>query len=286
MTKVQENARIMDQEKLAQHTYRLRLNSPAIASLAKPGQFVMLRVCDGLDPLLRRPFSFHRVSADQGVVEILYRLAGRGTWKLSQRPAGTLIDLIGPLGNAFELPPTNASPIVLVAGGIGVAPFFALLQSLSTAGSNAPIHLFYGARSATELLPAAMFDDFPVDIQWSTDDGTQGYCGRVTDLFREFMESGLPRPEMVYSCGPLAMQYHVARWALSQGVKAQLSLESFMACGVGACMGCALPAVREDDSTADHYVHVCKDGPIFSPGSIQWQKIQMYRTALPTFLYS
>lgn len=286
MNKIQEEAWIVEHETLARHTYRLTLQSPEIAARARAGQFVMLRVRDGLDPLLRRPFSFHKIIPEQGVIEILYRIAGRGTGKLSQTPVGTPLDLIGPLGNAFEQPPPNSALVVLVAGGIGIAPFFALLKNLSASLSNTPLHLFYGARTGSELLPPQMFDDLKVTVHWSTDDGTLGYCGRITDLFQEFMESGLPRPEMVYSCGPLAMQYHVARWALNQGVAAQLSLESLMACGVGACLGCALPAIRPDDPTADHYLHVCKDGPIFSPGSIQWQKIQMYRTPPQTFLYS
>lgn len=286
MDKIQEEAWIVKHENLARHTYRLTLKSPEIAVRARPGQFVMLRVRDGLDPLLRRPFSFHQILPNEGIIEILYRIAGHGTGKLSQTPVGTPLDLIGPLGNAFEQPPEDSKLVVLVAGGIGVAPFFALLRHLSLTLPETQLHLFYGARTGAELLPPQMFDDFKVTVHCSTDDGTLGYCGRIPDLFQEFMESGLPRPETIYSCGPLAMQYHVARWALSQGVAAQLSLESLMACGVGACLGCALPAIRQDDPTADHYLHVCKDGPIFSPGLIQWQKIQMYRTPPQTFLYS
>lgn len=286
MTTIQEDAWIMRHETLARHTYRLRLKAPGIAARAKAGQFVMLRVRDGLDPLLRRPFSFHRIFPDQGIVEILYRIAGRGTWRLSQGSIGTTVNLVGPLGNSFDLPVADSSPVVLVAGGIGIAPFFALIGDLLSGRTSAAIHLFYGARTAAELLPEQMLADFKVKIYWSTDDGSAGYCGRITDLLRESMASGLPRPAMAYSCGPLAMQYHVAKWALSEGVAAQLSLESFMACGLGACLGCALPAVRADDPAADHYVHVCKDGPIFSPGSIQWQKIQMHRAPLQTFLFN
>jgi len=286
MRKIQEDAWIMEHEALAQHTYRLRLESKKVAAVAKAGQFVMLRINDGLDPLLRRPFSFHRILPEQGVVEILYRVAGRGTWRLSQSSIGTRVNLVGPLGNAFNLPDDGSSPVVLIAGGIGVAPLFALMDRLFANLTDPAIHLFYGARTAAELLPEQVLEDFKLRIYWSTDDGTAGYLGRVTDLFNESMAEGLPRPSMVYSCGPLAMQYHVSKWASMHGVPAQLSLESFMACGVGACLGCALPAVRVDDPAADHYVHVCKDGPIFSPGSIQWQKIQMHRAPPQIFLFS
>lgn len=286
MPKIQEDAWIMDHAQVARQTYRLRLKAPRIAALANAGQFAMLRVGAGHDPLLRRPFSFHQILPQDGMIEILYRVVGRGTWRLSQCGVGTTVDLIGPLGNAFALPAEDASRIVLVAGGIGIAPLFALLHQIATRQPEAEVHLFYGARTAAELLPAAVFADYPISVHWSTDDGSHGYCGRVPELFAEFMESALPRPAAVYSCGPLAMQYHVARWALSHGTPAQLSLESYMACGVGACLGCALPAVSPDDPAAEHYVHVCKDGPIFSPGSIQWQKLQMHRPLPQTFLSS
>lgn len=286
MPKIQEDAWIMDHAQVARQTYRLRLKAPRIAALANAGQFAMLRVGAGHDPLLRRPFSFHQILPQDGMIEILYRVVGRGTWRLSQCGVGTTVDLIGPLGNAFALPAEDASRIVLVAGGIGIAPLFALLHQIATRQPEAEVHLFYGARTAAELLPAAVFTGYPISVHWSTDDGSHGYCGRVPELFAEFMESALPRPAAVYSCGPLAMQYHVARWALSHGTPAQLSLESYMACGVGACLGCALPAVSPDDPAAEHYVHVCKDGPIFSPGSIQWQKLQMHRPLPQTFLYS
>jgi len=286
MPKIQEEAWIVDHVKMAQQTYKLRLRSPRIAAQANAGQFVMLRVGMGLDPLLRRPFSFHKIFPSDGIIEILYRVVGRGTWRLSQSTVGGAIDLIGPLGNAFELPVENSSLVVLVAGGIGIAPLFALMDKLFHQQIDSEIHLFYGARTAAELLPSQLFNELKIAVHWSTDDGSYGYCGRVPDLFCEFMENALPRPSVVYSCGPLAMQYHLAKWALRCGVPTQLSLESFMACGVGACLGCALPAIRFDDPTAEHYVHVCKDGPIFSPGSIQWQKIQMHRNPPPTFLYS
>lgn len=286
MPKIQEDAWVIDHAQVAQQTYRLRLKAPQIAARANAGQFVMLRVGTGLDPLLRRPFSFHQIFPEDGTIEVLYRVVGRGTWRLTQCGAGTTLDLIGPLGNAFELPPEGVSRLVLVAGGIGIAPLFALLQKITAHRPEADVHLFYGARTAAELLPASIFAGYPVSIHWSTDDGSYGYCGRVPELLAEFMESALPRPAAVYSCGPLAMQYHVARWALSHGTPTQLSLESYMACGVGACLGCALPAVNPDEPAAEHYVHVCKDGPIFSPGSIQWQKLQMHRPLPQTFLSS
>jgi len=289
MSKIQENALVVEQQMLARQTYRLRLESPRIAGAALAGQFTMLRVGNGLDPLLRRPFSFHRVFPRDGVMEILYRVVGRGTWQLSQYRPGTALDLMGPLGNAFDIPREDAGPIVLVAGGIGIAPLFELIGRLAADGVQDPstgIHLFYGARTAAELLPPESFSDLGISVHWSTDDGSFGYRGYVTRLFQQFLEARAIRPAVVYACGPLAMQYRVAKWALLHRIPSQLSLESLMACGVGACLGCALPAPVPGDPSSDRYVHVCKDGPIFSAGSIQWHKIQLQPAPPPMFPYS
>lgn len=286
MTKIEESAPIIGQQQLAQLTYRLQLQAPQLARRARAGQFVMLRVADGMDPLLRRPFSFSRIVPEDGIVEILYRVAGRGTWRLSQLTAGRSVSLLGPLGNAFQLPAADSSgPVMLLAGGIGIAPLLELIQRL-TERSTAAVHLCYGARTAGELLPATAFAEAEIAVHWSTDDGSFGYHGYVPDLFRRVVAEHALQPVQLYACGPLAMQYHVAQWALRHQVPAQLSLESLMACGVGACLGCALPAVAPGDPLADHYLHVCKDGPIFTPGSIQWQKIQLHQAPPQTFLFS
>jgi dihydroorotate dehydrogenase electron transfer subunit len=215
------------------------------------------------------------------------------------------VNLLGPLGNSFEPPrvENGSAPrplpeeeektaVVLVAGGIGIAPLMEWMHQLKlgTGGgfsaSSLETHLFYGARTAAELLPPESFGGLGVKVHWCTDDGSFGYHGLVTRLLQETVQREKLKPAVVYACGPLAMQFHVARWALANGTASQLSLEALMACGLGACLGCALPAHHPTDPTADFYVHVCKDGPIFSAGSIKWQKIQLYRTAPPTFLCS
>jgi dihydroorotate dehydrogenase electron transfer subunit len=220
----------------------------------------------------------------------LFRVVGRGTWWLSRCRPEARLNLIGPLGNSFKLQPSNTEPIFLVAGGIGIAPLFELISRLvegrETDWARESLHLFYGARTASELLPRKIFEDLGISINISTDDGSAGYHGYVTRLFqRVAMERGL-RPAVLYACGPLAMQYHVSKWTIANGVPSQLSLESLMACGVGACLGCALPSSDPTDAEADHYVHVCKDGPIFSAESIQWNKIQKQLMQPPTFLFS
>ncbi|MHC1725191.1 MAG: dihydroorotate dehydrogenase electron transfer subunit [Syntrophobacteraceae bacterium] len=308
-----ENARIVFQERVVGQIFRMRLHSPGIVRAARAGQFVMLRVREGTDPLLRRPFSFNRIHLEEGTFDILYRVVGRGTWLLSQLGPGETVSLIGPLGNGFELPVERTAPLAFVAGGIGIAPLQELIaQVLAARGPGSPrnMHLFYGARTASELLPEAALSDIGISVHYSTDDGSFGYNGRITKLFEEFLTESSFRPLELFSCGPLAMQYHVAKWALANDAPAQLSLESLMACGLGACLGCALPAagsenparpplekggienapdptlVKGGDSEPERFVHVCEDGPIFSAGSIKWNRILLQQTPPPTHLFS
>ncbi len=249
----------------------------------------MLRISDGTDPFLRRPFSFNRIFPQEGSFEILYRVTGRGTWVLSHLTSGTAIDLIGPLGNGFQLPKRSMEPIAFVAGGIGIAPLEELIIriiAMHKGKSLSGIHLFYGARNVSELLPDSFIKDWGIPYHFATDDGSYGYNGRITRLYEEFTARENFQPIEIYSCGPLAMQYHVAKWALFNNVSAQLSLESLMGCGIGACLGCALPAAGPGKQEAEHFVHVCEDGPIFSAGSIKWNQILVQQTPRPTYLFS
>jgi len=287
--KVLETARIICRESLAPLIVRLRLHSPGISAAARAGQFVMLKVREGIDPLLRRPFSFHRIHPDKGEIEVLFRIAGRGTLALSKLGPGDPVSLIGPLGNGFELPLDRTTQIAFIAGGIGIAPLGELIaQALSGPGQTQKAHLFYGARSASELLPEDIVSQFGLRVHFATDDGSFGYKGRVTKLFEEFTARADEdfRPAEVYSCGPLAMQYHVAKWALENDALSQLSLESLMGCGIGACLGCALPAADCGPGDDQRFVHVCEDGPIFSAGSIKWNQILIQQSPPPTYLFS
>jgi dihydroorotate dehydrogenase electron transfer subunit len=289
MAKYQEDVKIIDQQEVAEQTFRLRLQCDQIALTACAGQFVMLQVRTGADPLLKRPFSFHRIIPQEGLIEILYRVVGRGTWYLSQCSPGTPLNVVGPLGNFFSMPAEQSPKVALIAGGIGIAPLHELMVQLASnhpKNSSNEIHLFYGARTATELISTELYESLGIVVHCSTDDGTLGYKGFVTQLFESVAAQEHLRPDLVYSCGPLLMQYHVAKWSLAQNVPSQLSLESLMACGIGACLGCALPAPQPDDPTTDNYLHVCKDGPIFQAGSIAWTKLQRQPTTPQIYLYN
>ena len=290
MGKLQEQAGVLSNVEVASRTFLLRLECPRITAGAHPGQFVMVRVREGADPLLRRPFSFHRVYPERGEIEILFRVTGRGTLILSQLGTGERVSIVGPLGNGFQLPIDRTLPLALVAGGIGIAPLFELVAQIASERTEKhmkQVHLFYGERTCSAMVLPEFFTEHGVTVHAATDDGSLGYHGLVTAAFEEFYSDRDTNPAEVYSCGPLAMQHAVARWALANDVLAQLSLESLMACGMGACLGCALPgAAPAEDPAVERYVHVCEDGPIFTAGSIQWNKIQVQQTPRPIFPFS
>ena len=284
MAKIVEEARVIGQERISEQIFRLRLYSPKIAGAAHCGQFVMVRVRDGIDPLLRRPFSFSRIYPETGEFELLYRVVGRGTWLMSQLADGGTASIIGPLGNGFELPIETSSSLVFIAGGIGIAPLLELMEQViaeRVEKERKDLRLFYGARTKQELLPEEYVSLPGIEVHFATEDGSSGYCGRVTRLFEESMSQGDCKPVEIYSCGPLAMQHKVAGWAIANDTLAQLSMESLMACGVGACLGCALPAATPGEPDSESFVHVCEDGPIFMAGSIKWSKILVQQTIVP-----
>lgn len=278
MPRVQEKAKILETHREAEGIHRLVLYAPRIVPTARPGQFVMIRVAsEGSDPLLARPFSFHRLHKEDGLFEILLRVVGTGTRILSQRPAGSVLDVVGPLGRGFSLPSGPHETVVFVAGGIGIAPLWALLDELTAkTHRNRPehLHVFYGARTRAELVPLNPLKRLGVHLVVSTDDGSSGEAGTVVEALRRRYEGDSGLPDRVYACGSLPMQVSLTRWASGRNLPVEMSLESMMACGIGACLGCALPAVDPDDPQAERYVHVCQDGPVFDPRRIRWDKIQ------------
>jgi dihydroorotate dehydrogenase electron transfer subunit len=230
---------------------------------AKPGQFVMVQIPEAPDLVLRRPFSICRLVSEQGRVrgmEILYRVVGKGTAKLSQLKKGDPLDVLGPLGRGFDIP-ENTRSVFIVGGGIGVAPLIYLLFELMEKKLNPKsISIFSGARSRDEILCLAEMEKMAekgVVLQVTTDDGSLGEKGVITGPLEKCLEER--KPDMLYACGPLAMLKKVAHLAARSGIRCQISMEAMMACGMGACLGCAVRNAKHPD----HYDHVCLDGPVF-----------------------
>ena len=238
-------------ERLADGLYLFTLTAPPLARAARPGQFVHVRVGGTADPLLRRPFSIHRVDREKGLVFLLVRAVGRGTRLLA---GARELDLLGPLGRGFTLP-RGASKLAVVSGGMGAAPLVFLLSEL--AGHE--VRVFAGANSRSFFPALEELSGFP--LYPATDDGSMGYHGPVTDVFRAALAGW--RPDFAYACGPYGMLRTFGGLLREAGVAGEVSLEARMACGVGACQGCAVPV-------GGAWRLVCSDGPVFAAGEVEW----------------
>ncbi len=249
MKKIQLKARIIANKKVSSSHYRLILEQKDILRKARPGQFVHVRVNEGLDPYFRRPFSISRA---QEHLELLYAVVGRGTEILSRKKAGDELDLLGPLGNHFCMPPKGTRNVVMIAGAIGIAPFFMLSDYLRD--KNYELTLLYGAKTKTQILPMRSLKDNGCRVYIATDDGTQGIKGRVSELYAKIPID--TQKTFIYACGPKPMIDSVLAFAHPNHLKGQVSAEEIMACGIGVCLGCAT-------KTKTGYKTVCKDGPVF-----------------------
>ncbi|MBN1848221.1 MAG: dihydroorotate dehydrogenase electron transfer subunit [Deltaproteobacteria bacterium] len=261
----EQKTEIIFNKNVALKTFLLGIRSQEIAAHAIPGQFVMLRIGKGPDPLLRRPFSISG-TRDQDLVLILYKVVGKGTALLQEKRAGEGLSVLGPLGRGFGLPDDEQVPL-LVAGGIGVAPLFFLAQTIHT--TNTQIMMGFG--SSNEIIPVDVMGDFKIQYSISTDDGTHGHGGLVTELLATSLEKHTWHPSSLslFSCGPKPMLKRVAEMALEHHIPCQVSIEAVMACGMGACQGCV---VRSGSHETQTYQYVCKDGPVFFSHQIDWNQ--------------
>jgi dihydroorotate dehydrogenase electron transfer subunit len=237
------------------------LHAPEIAASARAGQFVHLRAAEACDPLLRRPFSLMQVEPATGLIDLLVQVVGRGSQLVAEGVVGQSFDLLGPLGTPWPLPPPGA-PVILVAGGVGVAPLIFLADQLASDPTPHAITGLFGARTEDLLCCWMELAARCGEFQAVTEDGSVGRQGLVTDPLAE----RLVRGAVVYACGPMPMLAAVAGLCAEVGAACYVSLERWMGCGVGACLGCVVPAL-----SPVRYVRVCKDGPVFSAADLDWQ---------------
>ncbi|MDD5477301.1 MAG: dihydroorotate dehydrogenase electron transfer subunit [Candidatus Omnitrophica bacterium] len=258
MKTAQIKAKLISNHRFSGNYWHLEFESGVIAKNAQPGQFVNIRVSDGLEPLLRRPVSIHRVKGAK--VKLFYEVVGAGTQVLSQRKPGELLDMIGPLGNGFDYRgaiKAKAGKNILIAGGMGVAPLVFLAEKIKL---SKPLVLI-GARTKKQILCAREFKALGCGVELATDDGSAGFKGKATDLLKIVLVQA--KPLGLFSCGPRPMLKAVSEIARENKIPAQLSLEEHLACGIGACLGCVV-------STKIGYKRVCKDGPVFSSQELTW----------------
>jgi dihydroorotate dehydrogenase electron transfer subunit len=274
-------AEVLSNTRLSSDYNVLGLAAPEIAATAAPGQFLMLKTGDRLEPLLRRPFSVFEILKQDGRisgVSVLNKRIGPSTRLLFDARPGDRVQCLGPLGRPFVAvaPPDEAW---LVAGGVGLAPFATLAAALRAKGTH--VRLYYGARSGAELFFLEEFAALGVELHLTTEDGSRGERGRVTvplerDL-RAHTETGLKprategRPAadvMVYACGPEPMLEAVAKLAAAHGRQSQVSVERVMGCGLGGCYSCVIPI--KSAGGMPHYVRACIAGPTFRGDEIAW----------------
>ena len=236
----------------------MTVKSTAIAEAAKPGQFLNIRGRDSMDVLLRHPMSILR--AGKGNLEILFKVVGKGTDQLSRYRTGEQMDIIGPLGNGFDLGGVDRKS-VLVAGGTGVASLFFLAEELARRKKEMIVLL--GARTGKELLCAGDLRKF-TEVKIATEDGSKGMRGMVTGL----LEQEISGCGSVFSCGPRPMLKKVAEVSRKNHVSCQVSLEELMGCGVGACLSCAC---KVKSNGGFEYQRVCAEGPVFNAGELIWE---------------
>jgi dihydroorotate dehydrogenase electron transfer subunit len=247
----------------------LTLEAPEVGAITEPGQFVMLKPGRGNDPLLRRPFSVFEVIRDDigtvRAISVMNKRAGVTTNMLYELKAGEKVACLGPLGRPFT--PPIAGEAWMVAGGVGLAPFWTLAEALAVA--EIPTTLFYGARSGKELFYLEFFDRLGVKLVLSTEDGSIGVKGRVT-VPLEASLADLPGPESVtvYACGPEPMLEAVAKVSAKYGQPCEVSVERIMGCGLGGCYSCVVPVITEGGKK--QYVRSCIGGPVFDGAAIAW----------------
>ncbi len=261
--------RVMDRRELAPGVVVLGFGAPDIVAATKPGQYVM-----AIPPAGEAAGTALGIYEAEGKrASLLFFVTGTRTRELSELRPGDCLDIVGPLGNGFDLS-NRPRHVAIVAGGVGLASVLLVAQTLVRSGAR--VQLLYGARTAQLLVDAQRFDDFGCELAVATDDGTAGHHGFITDLIEH-----MQRPDLILACGPTPMLRSVARAATSIGVRAQLSLEETFACGVGGCWGCVVPLARTSAQAPSFplaraggsdvvYARVCKEGPVFWSDELRW----------------
>lgn len=263
---IQQAATVLWNRQISPDCYHLALGCDAEYGTAVPGQFVMVQVRKNLTPLLRRPFSIAGLVGQPGAVEgieLLIKVVGEGTAQLSRLAKGERVDILGPLGRGFEVNPGHRHSY-LAAGGIGVAPIRFLARTLIAQGMDpAGCRVFLGGQRREDLLCRSEFESLNLQVTITTDDGSAGDQCLITDPLEIAIQDR--KPDMVYACGPHGMLTCIMGIARRMQAACQISIETLMACGLGACLGCAV-----DRTDQKGYLHACVDGPVFNAGDIQF----------------
>ncbi len=271
---MQFKSMIIDNVEVSPGYWRMRMTAPPELMEAHPGQFVMVRVSQSIDPLIRRPFGIFDIglyqpaytgAALQSYFEILYKVLGKGTGMLSELHETDLIDILGPLGKGFDKGSAGEEKLI-VGGGVGLAPLYLLAKELV---KDSPVRLFAGGKTKDDVLCITEFERLGVECYTATEDGSLGECGLVTDVLECRLDSTANKGR-IFACGPHGMLKAVAAIGKKRNLPTQVSLEGYMACGMGACLGCVRQGSEHTPETPD-YRCVCTEGPVFEANDLKWE---------------
>jgi dihydroorotate dehydrogenase electron transfer subunit len=276
-----KKVKVKDIRDLGARNYLLTLNTPEQARLVRPGQFIMLKCVEDADdnPLLRRPFTIFNIhrqprSGKPAGLELLVKDIGAGTHRLVRVNPGQMLDCLGPQGHGFQISADmrNRTELAcLVAGGVGIAPLFLLAQSLIA--QNVKPVLFYGGASIEDLVLREYFERLGMEIFYSTEDGSFGERGLITQPVGEFLKTHAHKKVRVYTCGPWGMMKAVHLLSVQNNLQCEVSLEARMGCSLGACLGCVVRS--RDHQGEEQYLRVCQDGPVMNSRLIDWDTVPL-----------
>jgi len=261
--------KILSKEEVAPNIFLIKLSAPSVAQEALPGQFIHIKCNVDSYPLLRRPISIHRTDKEKGEIYILFQVVGEGTKLLAQRKVGDNLDILGPLGNGFNIYP-ESKKIMIIGGGIGVAPLLALCEESIRKGKE--VRVLIGALKKELVIGEENFRKLGAKVDVATNGGSYKYKGLVTDLLERIIKEGW-LADQIFACGPKPMLRKIVEISLVNHIDCQVSLEERMACGIGACLGCVCKIKTRDkkeDKVKYEYKRVCVDGPVFRGSEVVW----------------
>lgn len=256
-------AELIKKEQLKPDIFKFSVKAPSIVKEAKPGNFIEIRVTDQLDPFLRRPISIYNLDRENGILEFIFQVKGKGTELLAKREEGKTIDIVGPIGyGTFKY--DDYENIAIIGGGIGVFPLYELAKCAKADDKNVTTYL--GFRNKDFVVLEEEFRKVSNELVLTTDDGSYAEKGFAINYLEKDIEAG--KVDAIYACGPLPMLKAVQKLAIEKEIPCQISLEEKMACGLGVCLGCAVKTAKSPKD-APEYWHVCKAGPVFNAKDVE-----------------
>ena len=256
-------AKLVKKEKIIDGIYKFSLKAESIVSSARPGNFIEIRISDQTDPFLGRPISIHNLDKENGILEFIFQVKGKGTEILAKKEEGNEIDIIGPLGHGtFKF--DKYKNVAVIGGGIGIFPLYELSKQATQ--NDVKVNCYLGFRNKDFVMLEKEFREITDKLIITTDDGTYKNKGFAIDYLKDDMEH--EKYECIYACGPLPMLRAVQKYAIENNIDCQLSLEEKMACGLGVCLGCAVKTAKSPKD-APEYWHVCKGGPVFNAKDVE-----------------